>query len=117
VGKLLKSVRSILKAEGFQEHEEKTRVMRQGRRQEVTGVVVNHKPSLPRRELRQLRAIVHNVARHGLQSQNRDDLPNFEAHLRGRIAFVNMIDPKRAKALWAELDAALGKAAAAATSK
>jgi len=112
IGKLLKSVRSILKAEGFAEHEDKTRVMRRARRQVVTGVVVNQKVSLPRDELRELRAIVHNVGKKGLASQNRENLPNFEAHLRGRIAFVNMIDPLRARKLWGELDEALGKSAA-----
>jgi len=115
IGPLLKSVRAILKDEGFAEHEEKTRVMRPSRRQEVTGVVVNQKVSLARAEWRELRAIVHNVAKHGLESQNREGLPNFEAHLRGRIAFVHMVDPKRAVALKAKLDAALGKSTQAAS--
>src|SRR5690606_32345995 len=68
VGLLLKSVRSILLDEGFIEHPQKTRVMGKGRRQEVTGVTVNAKPSLGREERRRLRAILHNAARNGLAS-------------------------------------------------
>jgi retron-type reverse transcriptase len=107
IGKLLRSVRSILRDEGFEEHTDKTRVMRRASRQEVTGVTVNQKLGVSREDVRQLRAIIHNVGKHGLESQNREQLPNFEAHLRGRIAFVNMVDPAKAKALGAALDRAL----------
>jgi retron-type reverse transcriptase len=104
IGKLLKSTRSILQAEGFQENADKTRVMRRGRRQEVTGVTVNHKLSVPRSEWRTLRAILHNAAKRGLDSQNRENHPNFLAHLRGRIAFIHMVDPARAAKLYAALE-------------
>src|SRR5438105_9582872 len=93
VGPLLKSVRSVLRAEGFEEHPEKTRVMRSGRRQEVTGVAVNKKLSVPRDEWRTLRAILNNAAKKGLQSQNRENVPDFRAHLRGRIAWIHSVDP------------------------
>jgi retron-type reverse transcriptase len=107
VGKLLKSVRSIIAAEGFAEHPRKTRVMRQSNRQEVTGVTVNVRPTLDRRELRELRAILHNAARHGLASQNRDARPDFAAYLKGRVAFACMVCPKRAPQLRAALALAL----------
>ncbi|MBX3192494.1 MAG: RNA-directed DNA polymerase [Labilithrix sp.] len=96
---LLKGVRGIVSDEGFAEHPTKTRVMRPGRRQEVTGVVVNDKLGVARKDVRQLRAILHNAKVHGLASQNRDNHPNFEAHLRGRIAFVHMIDEAKGKKL------------------
>jgi retron-type reverse transcriptase len=107
VGRLLRSARSILQAEGFTEHPRKTRVMRRGARQEVTGLTVNARPAVSRREVRTLRAILHNAARHGLESQNRDQLPNFAAHLRGRVEYVCMVDPQRASALRAALEKAL----------
>jgi len=110
VGRFLRAVRNVLTAEGFEENEKKTRVMRKGRRQEVTGLVVNHKPSIPRSELRELRAILHNAARHGLASQNRDNHPDFAAHLRGRVAYVSMIDPSRGEALRAALERVLSAA-------
>src|SRR5262245_9135399 len=113
VGKLLKSVRGIVQAEGFTEHPRKTRVMRSANRQEVTGVTVNVRPSVSRKEVRQLRAILHNAAKHGLASQNRGNHPNFAAYLKGRVEFVCMVDPQRAPTLREALLRALAASRAA----
>ncbi len=107
VGKLLKSVRGIVQAEGFTEHPRKTRVMRRANRQEVTGVTVNVRPSVSRKEVRRLRAILHNAAKHGLASQNRENHPNFAAYLKGRVEFVCMVDPQRTPVLREALQRAL----------
>ncbi|MBL8112113.1 MAG: RNA-directed DNA polymerase, partial [Acidobacteria bacterium] len=109
IGRILKSVRSIATDEGFREHPTKTRVMRRGGRQEVTGVVVNDKTGVSRHDVRALRAILHNAARHGLASQNRDGHADFAAYLRGRVAFVTMVDPTKKPALEAALGRALAK--------
>jgi retron-type reverse transcriptase len=107
VGRLLRSVRSIVTGEGLVEHPRKTRVMRRSNRQEVTGLTVNAKPAISRKEMRQLRAILHNAAKHGLESQNRDNRPNFAAYLRGRVEFACMVDPAKASALRVSLGKAL----------
>ncbi len=109
VGRLLRSVRSIVSAESFTEHPRKTKVMRRARRQEVTGLTVNVRPSVSRKELRQLRAILHNAAKHGLASQNRAGHPDFAAYLKGRVEFACMVDPSRAPALREALRRALAK--------
>lgn len=96
VGRLLKFVRLVIAAEGFAEHPTKTKVMRASARQDVTGVTVNARPKLSRDDLRTLRATLHNAAKHGLDSQNREGRPDFESHLRGRVAFACMVDPSRA---------------------
>ncbi len=98
VGRLLRSVRSIVGDEGLTEQPRKTHVMRRGGRQEVTGLTVNDRPSIARKELRLLRAILHNAACSGLESQNREGRPNFAAHLRGRVEFACMVDPSRPRA-------------------
>jgi RNA-directed DNA polymerase len=104
VGRVLRSARTILQAEGFVEHPSKTHVMRQTARQEVTGLVVNTaRPSVPRAYLRQLRAVLHNCATHGLASQNREGHPDFAACLRGRVAFVTSVRPDLAESLHAAL--------------
>ncbi|WP_394839084.1 reverse transcriptase family protein [Pendulispora rubella] len=110
VGRLLRSVRSILTDEGFVEHPKKTRIMRRGRRQEVTAIVVNDRMGVARDELRKLRAILHNAGKHGLMSQNRENHPNFAAYLRGRVAFVRMVDPSKGPMLSAALERALARA-------
>lgn len=110
VGRLLRSIRAILELEGFAEHPSKTRVMRQARRQEVTGLTVNQRPTVSRQDFRRLKAILHNCARHGLDSQNRDNRPNFAAYLRGKVEYVCMVDPQRAGQLRQLLQAALAGA-------
>ena len=107
VGRLMRSVRAVIAAEGFFENDKKTRVMGRGRRQEVTGVVVNQRPAVARDEVRKLRAVLHNAARHGLSSQNRTQHPDFAAHLQGRVAFIEMVDPPRGARLRVLLQRAL----------
>jgi RNA-directed DNA polymerase len=106
-GKLLAGIRRVVKAEGLEPNEDKTRVMRPGRRQEVTGVTVNQKLSVARDEVRKLKAILHNCATKGLASQNRENHPDFAAHLRGKVAWVSMVDPARGAKLAALLTKAL----------
>ena len=64
-------------------------------RQEVTGVVVNERPGVPRTLYKRLRAILHNAKSQGLASQNRENLPHFEAWLHGMIAYIHMVNPKQ----------------------
>lgn len=109
LGGLLRHVRAVIADEGFVEHPTKTRVMRRGRRQEVTGIGVNDKPAVCRRELRTLRAILHNAARFGLESQNRAHHPSFAAYLRGRVEYVCMVDPSRRPQLAGALNRALAR--------
>lgn len=58
-----------------------------------------------RDEVRRLRAILHRARAEGLDRQNRDDLPDFRAWLRGKIAFVRMARPEVGDRLLAELEA------------
>jgi RNA-directed DNA polymerase len=104
VGRLLRSVRSIIADEGFVEHPSKTKVMRRTRRQEVTGLTVNDRPQVARAERKRLRAILHNAKRTSLDAQNREAVPDFGAHLRGKIAFVHMVDARTADKLRTALD-------------
>ncbi|WP_438036130.1 reverse transcriptase family protein [Sorangium sp. So ce204] len=108
IAMLLARVRHIVEEEGFAINPDKGRIQRAGGRQVVTGVVVNDKPSAPREEVRRLRAILHEAKKTGLAAQNRQGVPDFEAHVRGRIAYVQMIDRERAAPLLAALDALTG---------
>lgn len=109
VGKLLKIARHIVEAEGFTVNEKKTKVMHRGRRQEVTGLTVNEQPKVSRRERRALRALLNNCARHGLESQNRQSLPFYAEHLKGRVAYMTMVDPENAVMWRTALEKALAK--------
>jgi hypothetical protein len=93
---LIRRVAAIATEEGFRVNHRKTRVMRQGQRQTLCGVVVNDTANLPRRERDRLRAILFNAARFGLESQNRDGRPDFRAHLAGRVAWAVALNPNSA---------------------
>ena len=56
-------------------------------------------------QIRRLRAILHRAKQTGLAAQNREQRPDFEAYLRGKIAYISMIDPAKGAALRAKLDA------------
>jgi hypothetical protein len=92
---------TIANDEGFSLNFRKTRVMTAADRQRITGIVVNEKLSAPRRDVEQLRAILHNCVRHGPASQNRDSHADFRAHLRGRVAWVASLDPLKGARLQA----------------
>ncbi len=94
VGYLLAHVRHIAQNESFTVNEAKTRVLRQGTAQTVTGLVVNDRPGVARAEVRRLRAILHQARIEGLERQNREGRPNFAAWLQGKIAFVAMARPE-----------------------
>ncbi|MBI2901113.1 MAG: RNA-directed DNA polymerase [Planctomycetes bacterium] len=84
-------LRSIVRDEGYFLAREKTRVIRRGNCQRVTGLVVNEKPNVPRGTYRELKAILHNCVTKGPESQNRAKVRDFRAHLAGRIAFVKSV--------------------------
>jgi RNA-directed DNA polymerase len=91
--------------EGFSVNHHKTRIMGQGVRQQLAGVVVNQKVSLRRRDLELLEAILTNCVRLGPESQNRNALPDFRAHLQGRVGFVEMVNREQGHRLRALFDA------------
>jgi RNA-directed DNA polymerase len=86
---------AILLEEGFSVHHRKTRIMRQGVRQYLAGVVANRRLNVPRPDYDRLKAILTNCIRHGPESQNREGHADFRASLAGRVSFVEMINAKR----------------------
>jgi retron-type reverse transcriptase len=99
IGYLLARLRHIAQDEGFAVNEKKTRVLKRAARQEVTGVVVNKRPGVPRDLYKRLRAILHRAGHEGLAAQNRQNLPHFEAWLKGMIAYVTMVNARQGQAL------------------
>jgi RNA-directed DNA polymerase len=99
------TVRAIVRAEGLHLNESKTTIMVASQRQRVTGVVVNRHPNVARDEYDRLRAILHNAARAAdPHTENREHVPDFRAHLRGRVAWVEHVNPARGAKLRARFD-------------
>jgi hypothetical protein len=84
---------AIALEEGFSVNHHKTHIMRQSQRQQLAGVVVNQKVNLRRHDVKLLEAILTNCVRLGPASQNREGVPDFRAHLQGRVGFVAMVSP------------------------
>jgi RNA-directed DNA polymerase len=99
VGLFLTHVAAIVFEEGFAVQHRKTRLMRQGARQYLAGLVVNQSPNVVRADFDRLKAILTNCVRHGPESQNREAHPSFRSHLEGRVGFVEMINLAKGKRL------------------
>lgn len=104
VGKLKGAVGRIVTDEGFVVHPDKTRVMRAGRRQKVTGLVVNaaapgrSRARVLRKVRRQLRAALHN------RTQGKSGPESLE-QLAGLAAFIHMTDAAQGRALLGQVEA------------
>jgi hypothetical protein len=94
----------IIEQEGFKPNPSKLKVMPRYSRQEITGIVVNKKSSPGRGLYRELRAIIHNCVKYGPETQNRGLHPNFRAHLRGRIAQFQYLNPRMGSQVLSEFD-------------
>lgn len=109
IGNLIHAVTSIVKAEGFEMHPKKTRVMRSGARQQLTGLVVNKAPGrpparVPRKRIRDLESAIYN------REKGRPGKGESLEQLKGLAAFVMMADRDKGKALMARIDALIARA-------
>jgi len=98
-GRIAELVAEIARDEGFLLNPAKTRAMPRSARQQLCGVVVNEHPNVPRRDYDLLKAILHDAARNGPAAANRAGHPDFAAHLLGRIAWVEQLNPPRGRRL------------------
>lgn len=98
IKKLMWRVRKIIDSEGLKIHPGKTQVMRQHQRQEVTGVVVNRKPSVERSELRKFRALLFQIDKDGPQGKRWREGALFNS-IEGYANFVAMVNPDKGKPL------------------
>ncbi|HUS27863.1 MAG TPA: reverse transcriptase family protein [Kofleriaceae bacterium] len=104
IGNLIHAVSAIVKAEGFAIHPKKTRVMRSGARQSVTGLIVNHAPPdrpiarVPRKRIRDLESAIYN------REKGRPGKGETLEQLKGLAAFVMMTDRAKGQALMERLD-------------
>ena len=88
-------VAAIAAEEGFTINARKSALMTRAGRQRVCGIVVNEHPNVTRGDYDELKAILHNAARNGPVGENRAGVADFRAHLLGRIAWVESLNPSR----------------------
>ena len=100
---LLKVVGEIVANEGFTVHPDKTRVMRRGRRQEVTGLTVNERVAVPRDTLRRFRALLHGIAKMGPEGKRWGVARDVFDGALGFAYFVRMVTPALGATLVTEI--------------
>jgi len=102
---ILPMVTDVLGDLGLRLDEKKTHFYRKGRRQMVTGLVVNDKPNVPRYLRRRLRALVHH------RVNGRQPLwhgrPISDNRIRGYLAYLHQFQPEEAMSLRRQLDSSL----------
>ena len=104
-GKLIRFVKMVLNDDKLELNENKTRLMKRHKRQEVTGVVVNKKMQAPKEIRHKLRSDIYYIEKHGLESHithENINRANYVNHLKGVanfILFLNKDDRDALKAL------------------
>jgi len=96
----------IIKKENFRINTKKTRLQKQGYRQEVTGIIVNEKLNVPKRYIKQLRMWLYYWERYGYEKAKlyflpkyvadkshilNGTIPDFSAVIRGKLDYLKMI--------------------------
>jgi retron-type reverse transcriptase len=122
-------VDQVCQQEGFTVNQEKFRVIRESQRQVVTGIVVNEAVHVPRTLRRELRAILHNCEKNGVEAeaqkwaklkkseppekgkgkdQAKRTAARFPGYLRGIAAYLNMVQPEHGAELLRRVNELLG---------
>jgi RNA-directed DNA polymerase len=98
-------LRSVIESNGFRINTGKQRLQFRGWHQGVTGLTVNKFPNVPRRFVRQIRAMLHAWERYGLEAAQQEfrekynrrsrhpdaPPPSFGRVLRGKLDFLKMV--------------------------
>jgi retron-type reverse transcriptase len=110
INKMMYWIRDITKKEGFILHPKKTKIMKKGSRHEVTGIVVNEKLSINRKELKRFRALLYQIKKSGIEGKSwNGKSKNLMASIFGYANFIKMVDNKKGKIYMAEVKEILRK--------
>lgn len=102
---MLKPLATILSQNGYELDDKKTNIFRKGRRQSVTGLVVNQDVNIARPLKRKLRAAIHR--RSNGEEATWNGKPISDIALKGHVAFLRMISPEYGALMQEKLDSCL----------
>jgi RNA-directed DNA polymerase len=92
---ILRRTESIVLHEGFTINEQKTRILRKNRQQEVTGIVVNEHLSISKKELKRFRATLFQIEKDGPEGKRWGNSEDAIASIQGFANFVAMVNPEK----------------------
>lgn len=90
----------IALSEGFKLNTEKTRYTQPSSRQQVTGLNVNHKVSIPKKDRRSIDTHIHNCLRFGPTANMKrigKQKMNYREWLLGNIVYIQMVHPEQGR--------------------
>lgn len=91
---VLRRTESIVAHEGFAINEQKTRILRKNRQQEVTGIVVNNQLNISNKTLKRFRATLYQIEKDGLEGKQWGSSDVMSA-IQGFASFVTMVNPEK----------------------
>lgn len=98
----------IINDEGFTINKNKTHVSYSHQRQSVTGLIVNEKEvKISKAYKRKLQSEIYFCKKYGVREHQKhcnDTHRFYKEHIYGKVYFINMVEPKLAKTLLAQLD-------------
>ncbi len=93
---ILRRTESIVAHEGFAINDQKTRILRGKSSQlEVTGVVVNERPTISKKELKRFRATLYQIEKDGPEGKHWGNSSDVMASIQGFANFVAMVNPEK----------------------
>ena len=107
IKKYEKVIRKIIREEGYTINEDKFRMQYAFQRQEVTGLIVNDKVSVPEKYIRELDNAIYYCKKYGVSDHMKHincEKGFYKEHLYGKAYFVKMIEPIIGDKFLAELD-------------
>lgn len=95
---------SVIKDEDFVLHPDKTHIMPNGHRKEVTGIVVNNKINIPRKKLKAFRATLYQIEKDGPIGKSWGD-PSVDvlSSIEGYARYIYMVNSDKGKQYLAQV--------------
>ncbi len=104
-GQMLRRCAYIVAQEGFTVHPDKTRVLRKGQRQEVTGLIVNDELSISRKTLKNFKTVLFQIEKDGPAGKKWGQSSHVLSAIRGYANFVSMVHPEKGAAFTTRVNA------------
>ncbi|WP_009633872.1 reverse transcriptase family protein [Synechocystis sp. PCC 7509] len=101
---VLKRTEDIVNHEDLTINQQKTRIIRKSRQQEVTGVVVNSHPNIARETLKRFRATLYQIEKDGLEGKHWGNTTDVMAAIQGYANFVKMVNPAKGAEFIAQVE-------------